>query len=85
MFDRLDPLAAVVEAGTGVDGAKDRVWAGSGLVNILDQELGGEEEIFTAALVEARCASVTIDGAVIGEFVSLAEQVGVAPIEEILF
>lgn len=62
-----------------------RMVSGPGLVNIFDQEFGGEAEIFAAALVEAGGARVAIDGAVIGESVLLANQFGVAPIEEILF
>jgi hypothetical protein len=84
-FDRLDPFAAVAEAGAGIDGAKDCVWAGLGLVNILDQKFGGESEVLAAALVEAGGAGVAIDGAAAGELIFFAEQFGIAPIEEILF
>jgi hypothetical protein len=84
-FDRLDPFATVVEAGAGIDGAKNCVWAGPCLVNIFDKEFGGEAEILAAALVEASGARVAIDGAVIGESVLFANQFGVAPIDEILF
>lgn len=82
---RLDPFAAVIDAGAGVDSAQYDVRIGLGLIGVLDQELGGEAEVLAAALVEAVGARVTIDGVVVGEFVFLADQVGVAPTEEGLF
>jgi hypothetical protein len=41
VLNGFNPFATVVEAGAGVDGTKDGVWAGSGVINILDQEFGG--------------------------------------------
>src|SRR5271155_1114956 len=84
-LDRLDPFAAAVEAGADLDGAEDGLRAGFGLVGVLDQELGGEAQVFAAALVEAGGARVAIDGAEIRELVIFLDQLDIAPGNEILF
>src|SRR5271155_6239123 len=84
-LDRLDPFAAAVEAGADLEGAEDGLRAGFGLVGVLDQELGGEAQVFAATLVEAGGARVAIDGAEIRELVIFLDQLDIAPGNEILF
>lgn len=81
----LDPFAAVVDAGAGVDGAEDDIGIGLGLIGMLDEKFGGEAQVLTAALVETQGARVAIDGVVIREIVILLNQVGAAPTDEGLF
>src|SRR5208282_3067550 len=82
---RVDPFAAVVDAGAGVDGAQDDIGIGLGLIGMFDEEFGGEAQILAATFVKPASARVAIDGAVTREFVVLLDEVGVAPVDEVLF
>ena len=85
VLGRFDPIATGVDARTDLNRAEDGVGAGLGLVGVLDEELGGEAQVFATALVEAGGARVAIDGAEIWLSVILVDQLGIAPGEEILF
>ena len=47
---RLDPLAVVINAGAGADGAEDAFSGGHDAVGMLDDEFGGEAQIGAALL-----------------------------------
>jgi len=82
---RLDPSAFFVEASADAVGAEDSFGDGDDMVGVLDDELGGEAQIFAALLEQAGGACVTIDGTEIGQTVLLADEFGVAPVEEMFF
>ena len=82
---RLDPLAVVINAGAGADGAEDAFGGGDDAVCMLDDEFGGEAQIGAALLEEAGGAGVAIDGAIIMQVEVVADEIGIAPVEEIGF
>jgi len=85
VLGRLDPIAVGADACADADGAENGAWAGFGLVGAFDEELGGEAQVFAAALEKAGGACVTIDGAVIRELVVPLDEIGIVPAHKILF
>ena len=85
MAGRIDPLAFVVEAGADADGAENSFGGGDDLVGVLDDEVGGEAQVFAALLHESGGACVAIDGAKIAQAILLADEIHVAPVEKMLF
>ena len=81
----IDPLAAVIDAGEGVDGADNvsRVDAGAAL-GFLDDVAQGEANIASAHGEEIQGMGVTVDGALL-EVVDPADLEGTVPVEEFLF
>ena len=57
----LDPIAFVVDASAGTDGAEDSFGGGIHRVGVFDEQFGGETEVGAAFLEEAGGARVTID------------------------
>jgi len=81
----VDPLALVVDASAGADGAEDLFGGGVHRIGVLDEKLGGEAQVGAAFLEQAGGAGVTIDGPEIVEAILPFDQLGVAPTDEMLF
>ncbi len=79
------PAAVAVDAAVGAHGAEDGV-AGEGyVVDGFDEGVEGGVQTLAALEEKAGGAGVTVDGAVVAEFVILRELPGGAPVDEFLF
>ena len=83
--DRINPLAIVVDARVGNDGADDGITGDFGVANTIDNVLEDESKIAATAFPEAGRVSVAVNGLAIVKVVFIGDIVGAAPAEEILF
>jgi hypothetical protein len=81
---RLDPLAGIVDASVGVDGADDGVGSGRDVHGALDDVAEGEAELAVAQREETGGVSVAVEGAS-GDFVIAGDVAGRVPVDEVFF
>ena len=79
------PAAVAVDAAVGAHGAKDGVAGECDVVDGFDEGVEGGVQTFAALEEQAGGAGVTVDGAIVVEFVVLREFPGGAPVDEFLF
>lgn len=79
-----DPLAVIVDASEGVDGADDGIGGGLDAVHTLDETAESKPQITVAAGEQASSPCVTINGAAV-DFVFAGDIVRRSPFDELGF
>src|SRR5215469_2964297 len=78
---RIGPMALVVKAGEGANGAKDGTGGDFHTLPVLDEAFGDEADVLAAENVEARGASVAVESVGVFEMEVTADEVGAIPLE----
>lgn len=82
LFAGFVPVAAVVDAGEGADGADDGVGGGDDALGLLDEEAEGVSRFFGAEAEEAEGVAVPVDDAAVAEIEFVGDDGRTVPVKD---